>query len=146
MFELIILQNYAFNFFYFNVAIFRAYKVLNYVWIFETRLDVYYFGCDLLECCPHLYCGQLKQCFSRYILRLPQVSLVYVSIEMIQPGKSFLKFDCSPNKAFKNYEDLFQIMTSLFFMPIKLKSILRRVMRWIQNLKFNRINYSWYFF
>ena len=30
------------------------------------------------------------------------VSPVYLDIEMIQPGKSFLKFDCWSNKAFKN--------------------------------------------
>ena len=37
---------------------------------------------------------------------LPQISLVYLGIEMILTGKSFLKFDCWSNKAFKNYEDL----------------------------------------
>ena len=31
---------------------------------------------------------------------VPQVSLVYLNIEMIQHGKSFLKFDCWSNKAF----------------------------------------------
>ena len=24
------------------------------------RLNVYYFGCDFSDCCPHLYCGELK--------------------------------------------------------------------------------------
>ena len=38
---------------------------------------------------------------------LLQVSLVYPGMEMIQPGKSFLKFDCWSNKAFKKYEDVF---------------------------------------
>ena len=27
---------------------------------FEMRFDVYYFGCDFLDCCPHLYCTKLK--------------------------------------------------------------------------------------
>ena len=31
---------------------------------------------------------------------------VYLGIEMIQPGKSFLMFDWESNKAFKKYEDL----------------------------------------
>ena len=61
-------------------------------------------------CCPHLYCGKLKQVLATVSSDLLQVSLVYLGIEMIQPGKSFLKFDCWSNKAFKNYEDLIQIM------------------------------------
>ena len=36
-----------------------------------------------------------------YCPRLPQVSLVYLGIEMIQPGKTFLKFNCWSNKVFK---------------------------------------------
>ena len=34
---------------------------------------------------------------------------------MIQPWKSFKNFDCWSNKAYKKYEDIIQIMTSLFF-------------------------------
>ena len=45
---------------------------------------------------------------------LPQVSLFYLSIEMIQSGKLFLKSDSWSNKAFKKYEDVIQIKTSLF--------------------------------
>ena len=37
---------------------------------------------------------------------LPQVSPVYLGKEIIQPVKSFLKFDSWSNKAFKNCEDL----------------------------------------
>ena len=33
---------------------------------------------------------------------LPRVSLVYLGIEMIQPGKSFLSFACWSNKVFRN--------------------------------------------
>ena len=36
---------------------------------FEMWLDVYYFGIDFLDCCPHLYCVELKQRFGRSILR-----------------------------------------------------------------------------
>ena len=39
-------------------------------------------------------------------LRCP---LFILGIGMIQPGKSFLKFECLSNKMFKNYEDLIQI-------------------------------------
>ena len=64
---------------------------------------------------------------------------------MIQSGKSLLKFDCWSNKVFKKYEDLFQIMMSLFFVHINPRSITRSIMRWIRNVKSNRISYSWYF-
>ena len=46
---------------------------------------------------------------------LLQESLVYLGIEKIQSGKSFLKFNWWLNKAFKNYEDLIQIMALTFF-------------------------------
>ena len=42
---------------------------------------------------------------------LPEVFPIYLGIEMIQSGKSFLKFDCWSNKEFKNYEGLSQIMS-----------------------------------
>ena len=58
------------------------------------RLGKYHFGNDFLDCCPHLYSDKLKHDVSAAVSSgLPQVSLVYLSIEMIQSGKSFLKFD-----------------------------------------------------
>ena len=97
-------------------------KIL-FVWIFEMKLDVYYFGCDFSDCCPHLYgCKLTHNVLTAAFSGLPQVSLVSLGIEMIQPGKSFLKFDCWSNKPSKNYEDLIQIMMSLFFTPINLRS------------------------
>ena len=51
--------------------------------------------------------------FGYCILRLPQVSFVYLSIEIIQLGKTF----------FKKYEDVNQIVTSLFFTQIYPRSI-----------------------
>ena len=58
------------------------------------HLFILYFGCDFSDCCPHLYCDELKHNFSATVSSgLPQVFLVYLSGEMIQPGKSFLKFD-----------------------------------------------------
>ena len=45
---------------------------------------------------------------------------------MIQARKSLLKFDCA-SKAFKKYEDVIQIMMSLFFMPINPRSIICRI-------------------
>ena len=56
--------------------------------------NVYYFGRDFLDCCPCLYCGELKHISAAVSSSLPQMSHVYLSIKMIQPGKSFLKFDC----------------------------------------------------
>ena len=50
---------------------------------------------------------------------------VYLSIwvcKMIQPGKSFSKFDWWSNKAFKKYEDVIQILTSLFFKSVNPRS------------------------
>ena len=45
--------------------------------------------------CPHLYLCKLKHNISAALSSgLPQVSLVYLGIEMIQPRKSFWKFDC----------------------------------------------------
>ena len=76
------------------------------------------------------------------------MSLAYLSQEIIQPGKSFKKFECWSNKAFKKY-DVIQIMTSLFFTSINPRNITRRfsrtLMRWIRNRKSNSISYSWYF-
>ena len=75
------------------------------------------------------------------------VFFVYLGIEMIQSGKSFLKFDCWSNKAFKRYKVVIQIMMSLFFTPINprsIRSFLKSVMRWILNIKSNSISYSWY--
>ena len=113
------------------------------------RLDVYYFGCDFLDCCPHLYCCLVKCNISATVSSgLPQVSLVSLDIEMIQSGKSFLKFDCWSNKSLKNHKDLIQIMT-LFFMSINPRSIMRSftrsVIRLIWNVIFNGFSYSWYF-
>ena len=94
-----------------------------------------------LDCCSHLYCDELNHNILAVVFSsLPRVSLVYLSMEMIQPGKLFLKFDCWLNKAFKNYKDFIQIMMSLFFMPINPRSITRR----IQNVKSDGISYSWY--
>ena len=47
-----------------------------------------------------LYCSKLKHNFSAAVSSgLPRMSLVYLGIEMIQAGKSFLKFDCDfPDK------------------------------------------------
>ena len=48
---------------------------------------MYYFGCDSLDCCPHLYCGKLKHNVSTAVSSgFPKVSLVYLGIEIIQPG------------------------------------------------------------
>ena len=53
-------------------------------------LDVYYFSCEFLDCCRHLYCGELKRnVLGTISYGLPQVYLVYLDIEMIQPGKSW---------------------------------------------------------
>ena len=83
---------------------------------FKMRLDEYYFSCDFSDYYPHLYSGKLKHNISTAVsCGLPQVTLVYQGREMIQPRKSFLKFDPSSNKAFKNYDDLNQIMMSFFF-------------------------------
>ena len=70
------------------------------------RLDVYYFSCNFLDCCPHLYCGKLKHNISADVSSsgLPQVSLVYLEIEMIQPGKSFLKFSSQTLKMISQVE------------------------------------------
>ena len=76
--------------------------------------------------------------------RLLLVFLVYLGIEMIQPGKSFLKFDCGSNTAFKKYEELIQIMTSYVF-HTNPRSITRSMMKWIWNVKSNGISYSPYF-
>ena len=43
-----------------------------------------------------------------YPLVFFQVSLVYLGMEMIQPDKSFLKFDCWSNKIFKKHEEVIQ--------------------------------------
>ena len=34
---------------------------------------------------------------------------------MIQPGKSFLKFECGSNKVFKKYEDFIPLMGPLWY-------------------------------
>ena len=48
--------------------------------------DVYYFDYDCLVCCPHLYWVKLKHNdLGTVFSSLLQVSLVYLSIEMIQP-------------------------------------------------------------
>ena len=66
------------------------------------RLDVQYFVCDFSDSYPRLYCSYLKHNVSADVSTgLPPVSFVYLAIEMIQPGKSFLKFDCWSTKAFK---------------------------------------------
>ena len=68
------------------------------------RLDVYYFGCDFSEYCPHLYCGKLKHDILVTVSSsLPQVSLVYLGVEMIQLGKSFL-FDQQTLKMISHVE------------------------------------------
>ena len=61
--------------------------------ILSVRIfDVYYFVCDFSDCGLHLYCSKLKHNVSATVSSsLPPVSLVYLGIEMIQPGKSFLK-------------------------------------------------------
>ena len=49
--------------------------------------------CVILGVIFHLYCGKLKHNVSAAVSSgLPQVSLVYLGKEMIQPEKSFLKF------------------------------------------------------
>ena len=63
-------------------------------------LDEYYFGCDFFYCCPHIYCDKLKHIVSVALSSgLPQVSLVYLGTEIIQPRKLFLLFDNWSNKA-----------------------------------------------
>ena len=55
----------------------------------------YYFGCDFSDCCLHFYCCYLKHNVLVAVSSdLLQVSLVYLRMEIIQAGKSFLKFDC----------------------------------------------------
>ena len=48
----------------------------------------FHFGCDFSDFYPHFYCGKLKQCFGSCIC-LPQVSLVYLGIEMVQLCQTF---------------------------------------------------------
>ena len=75
------------------------------------RFKVYYFDYEFSNSRPHIYCGKLKHNVSAAVSSgLPQVSLVYLSIEIIQPGKSLLKIDSWSNRAFKNYKELIQIM------------------------------------
>ena len=55
-----------------------------YIYIYEAN----FLGCDFLDCCSHIYCGELKRKISTAVLSgFPQVSLVYQGIEMIQPRK-----------------------------------------------------------
>ena len=60
---------------------------------------------------------------------------VYLGMKMIQPGRSFLKFDSWSNKVFKKYEYVIQIMMSLFFTHINPRSITRSFSRSVMNLK-----------
>ena len=60
-----------------------------------------YFGLDFSDCCPDLYWRELKHISAAVSSELPLVSFVYLGKEMIQPRKSFLKFDYLSNKAFK---------------------------------------------
>ena len=54
---------------------------------------MYYFGCDFLDCCLHLYYDKLKHNISVAVSSgLLQVSFIYLNIEMTQPGKLFLNF------------------------------------------------------
>ena len=48
---------------------------------------------------------EVKTHFDCCILQ-PSSIVLYLGIEMIEPGKSFLKFDFWSNKAFKNYNVL----------------------------------------
>ena len=74
---------------------FKPNIILLSVWIFEMKLDAYYFGCGFLDCCLHLDRGELKHnVLAAVSSSLPQVYLVYLGIEMIQPGKSFSKYEC----------------------------------------------------
>ena len=67
------------------------------------RLGWYYFGWDFLDSCPHLYCCYLKHNILAAVSSgLPQVSLVYLGIEMMQPGKLFLKLSINNNKDEEN--------------------------------------------
>ena len=57
--------------------------------MFEMKLDMYYFGCNFSDCCPHLYCGKLQHNVSAAVSSgFPQVSFVYLNIEVIQPVKN----------------------------------------------------------
>ena len=57
------------------------------------------------------------------------MSLVYLGMEMIQAGKLFVKFDCWSNKALKKYEDVIQIMTSLFFSRLSIQEASQDISR-----------------
>ena len=68
-----------------------------------TKLNrrTHYFCYDFFDCCPHLHCGKLKDNISATVSSsLSQMSFVYLGIGMIQPGDSFLNFDCWSNKVF----------------------------------------------
>ena len=79
------------------------------------RLDVYYFGWDFFNCCLHLNCCKLKHNVSAAVSSgLPQVSLLYLDIEMIQPGKSFLMFDCCDSTNNNKNEDISPKKITLF--------------------------------
>ena len=50
---------------------------------------MYNFGYDFSDGYPHLYCDKLEHNVSAAVSSgLPQVSLIYLNKEMIQPGKS----------------------------------------------------------
>ena len=63
--------------------------------ISPQHIYIAFFGCDFSDCCHPLLCGKLKLKISASVSSgLSLVSLVYLGIEMIQPGKSCLKFEC----------------------------------------------------
>ena len=54
----------------------------------HKQTHIYCIGCDFSDYCPHLYCGELKHNVSAAVFSdLPQVSLVFLGIEMIQHRK-----------------------------------------------------------
>ena len=60
-------------------------------------------------------------------LRCP---LFFLGMEMIQPEKLFLYFDCWSNKAFENYDNVIQIMMSLLFFYVYQSKKHHKKFRW----------------
>ena len=65
---------------------------------------------------------------------------------MIYPEKSFLIFDSWSNKAFNKYEDVIQMMTSLFFTTINPRSITRSFSKSVMSNSKRKIHWHQLFF
>ena len=83
----------------------------------------------------------VTQCFGCCILQSSSGVLCDLGIEIIPPGKYFLKFDCWSNKAFRKYEDVIQIIsmiekTKSFLKKITFKNIKNNWCQWILRFEF----------